>query len=253
MKSQIFINKYLLIFAVVSTSLIGQIAYADYNSVKITTDEMTQFYEAFISKEKADRSRQKKRLLLQQRNKKLAQARRYKVQNHKFRKPRQQSRVRPVYNSGRARARARVGRANRPLPAWRKSTAHTMTGSENNALFAIAKSRNLLRLKQLVAKGANIHHKNFDGESLLHIAASLGDMRMVQYLLGQGANVNVRTGKNWLPIHHAMRFNHPVVANYLIAHRAALGLRNTDGFTALDFAARSKNTRIKAIARQYGR
>lgn len=248
MKSHIFLKKYLLIFAIVSTSLIGKIAYADYSSVKITTDEMTQFYQAFVSKEKAERTRQKKHLLLQQRKRKLAQVQRYKAQNHRSRKIRQHRRARPTYNSGRA-----ISRANRPLPAWRKATAHTVTRSDNNALFAIAKSRNLVRLKQLVAKGANIHHTNFDGESLLHIAASLGDMRMVQYLLGKGANVNVRTGKNWLPIHHAMRFNHPVVANYLIAHHAALGLKNTDGFTALDFAARSKNTRIKAIARQYGR
>jgi ankyrin repeat protein len=240
MKSQVFFKKYLLIFTIILANLTGQIAYADYNSVNITTDEMTQFYQAFVNKEQAERiqNQQKKPLLLQQRKKRLAQVRRYKTQNHRVRKTRQHSRVR---------------RANAPLPAWRKATAHTMTRNENNALFAVVKSRRLSRLKQLVAKGANIHYTNFDGESLLHVAASQGDMRMVQYLLSQGANVNVKTGKNWLPIHHAMRFNHPVVANYLIAHHAGLWSKTTDGFSALDFAARSKNTRIKAIAKRYGR
>jgi len=250
MKSQVFFKKYLLIFTIIFASSTGKIAYADYKSVNITTDEMTQFYQAFANKEQAQRVyQQKKHLLLQQRKKKLAQARRYKAQNHRVRKTRQHNnRVRPVYSPRRV-----ARRANASLPAWRKATAHTMTRSENNALFAVAKSRNLARLKQLVANGANIHHTNFDSESLLHIAASQGDIRMVQYLLSQGANVNTKTAKNWLPIHHAIRFNHPIVANYLIAHRAALGLKNTDGFSALDFAARSKNVHIKAIAKRYGR
>ena len=248
MKLQIFLKKYLLGFTIILASLTGQIAYADYNSLNITTDEMTQFYQAFANKEQAQRVHlQKKRLLLQQRKKRLAQARRYKAHNYSVRKTSRYSRRRPVYSPPRTK------RANAPLPAWRKATAHTMTRNENNALFAVAKSRSLSRLKQLVAKGANIHHTNFDGESLLHVAASQGDMRMVQYLLGQGANVNVKTSKNWLPIHHAIRFNHPVVANYLIAHHAGLWSKTTDGFSALDFAARSKNTRIKAIAKRYGR
>lgn len=246
MKSHIFLKKYLLAFTIIVVGLTGQIAYAAYDNVNITATEMNQFSQAFANKKKAERTRKKKYLMLQQRKRQLEQ--RYKRQRY----ARQHRVVKPVYNRSRRIIRPRH-HTNASIPAWRKATAQTMTRNENNALFDVVKRRNLPRLKQLVAKGANIHHTNFSGESLLHVAASLGDMRMVQYLLSQGANVNIRTGKNWLPIHHAMRFNHPVVANYLIAHHAALRMKNTDGFSALDFAARSKNARIKAIAKHYGR
>ncbi len=137
------------------------------------------------------------------------------------------------------------------IPAWRKPAGHTMTRSADDALFGAAKSRNMKLLRELIAEGANVNHKNFNGETALHIAASLGNLQMVQYLVSQGANIHVRTGTQWMPIHHAMRFDRPRVANYLIAHKASLHHKTIDGFTALDFAKKSKNPHIQAIARRY--
>lgn len=138
------------------------------------------------------------------------------------------------------------------IPAWRRPASPTMTRSPDDALFGAAKSRNLNLLKQLVAEGANVNHQNFNGETALHIAASLGNMQMVQYLLSQGANVNAKTGTLWMPIHHAMRFDHAQVANLLIARKASLYGKTVDGFTALDFANKSKNPHIQSIAKKYG-
>ncbi|MCK5810617.1 MAG: ankyrin repeat domain-containing protein [Cocleimonas sp.] len=137
------------------------------------------------------------------------------------------------------------------IPAWRRPASPTMTRSSDDALFGAAKSRNLNLLKQLVGEGANVNHQNFNGETTLHIAASLGNMQMVQYLLSQGANVNAKTGTLWMPIHHAMRFGHAQVANLLISRKASLNGQTVDGFTALDFASKSKNPQIQSIARKY--
>jgi hypothetical protein len=138
------------------------------------------------------------------------------------------------------------------LPAWRRPASPTMTRSSDDALFGAAKSKNMNLLRKLLLEGANVNHQNFNGEAPLHIAASLGNMQMVQYLIKKGANVNVRTGTLWTPLHHAMRFDHPRIATYLIAHKAALKQRTIDGFTAFDFAKKSQNTQIKAIAKKYG-
>jgi hypothetical protein len=138
------------------------------------------------------------------------------------------------------------------LPAWRKPASPTMTRSSDDALFGAAKGRNLNLLKQLITEGANVNHQNFNGETVLHIAASLGNIQMVQYLVSQGANINARTGTLWMPIHHAMRFDHPRVANYLISRKARLKQKTIDGLTALDFAKNSKNPQIQAIVRRYG-
>ncbi|MCK5813377.1 MAG: ankyrin repeat domain-containing protein [Cocleimonas sp.] len=138
------------------------------------------------------------------------------------------------------------------IPAWRRPAGYTMTRSADDALFGAAKSRNLNLLKQLVAEGANVNHQNFNGETALHIAASLGNLQMIQYLIGRGANLHARTGTQWMPIHHAIRFNHVRVANYLISRKASLTQKTIDGFTPLDFAKKSKNPHIQAIARKYG-
>jgi hypothetical protein len=138
------------------------------------------------------------------------------------------------------------------IPAWRRPASYTMTRSADDALFGATKSRNLNLLKQLVAEGANVNHQNFNGETALHIAASLGNLQIVQYLIGRGANLHARTGTQWMPIHHAIRFNHVRVANYLISRKASLTQKTIDGFTPLDFAKKSKNPHIQAIARKYG-
>ncbi|MCK5896020.1 MAG: ankyrin repeat domain-containing protein [Cocleimonas sp.] len=145
-----------------------------------------------------------------------------------------------------------VKRANSSsIPAWRKPASPTMTRSSDDALFGAAKSKNMNLLRKLLLEGANVNHQNFNGESPLHIAASLGNLQMVQYLIKKGANVNSRTGTLWTPLHHAMRFDHPRVANYLIAHKVALGQKTIDGFTAFDFAKKSNNAHIKALARKH--
>jgi hypothetical protein len=237
MNTKYSLNNHILTFAV--ALLVGlnfQSVNAGYNMTDLTPDEVRKLNKETIAREQAQRVREKKMFIMQERKKQLkhAQQRRLYTQRGQQHMPRSQR----VKSHG--------------VPAWRKSAGNTMAHNDD-ALLHAAKTKNLHLLKQLVSEGANIHHKNFDGESSLHIAASLGNIQMVQYLLSQRANVNDRTTKNWLPIHHAIRFNHPVVANYLIANRASIWLKNSDGFTALDFAARSRNTHLNAIARRHGR
>lgn len=223
------------------TFQITALAYSD--NTNYTPEEVRQINKETIAREQAERLRNKQRLLLEH-------------QKHSAHNQGQQTYVQPAQWQQKQWQRpykAHRVSGSRSAPAWRRSAGHTATRGADDAILTAAKSRNLALVKQLVAEGVDIRHKNFSGESALHIAASLGNIQMVQYLINQGENVNTKTIKNWLPIHHAIRFNHPVVANYLISHRASLGFKNSDGFSALDFATRSKNMRIKAISRRHRR
>ena len=134
------------------------------------------------------------------------------------------------------------------LPAWRRPASPTLTRGSDDAIFAATKKNNMELLKQLLNNGTPVDHRNFNGETSLHMAASLGNLQMVKYLLSQGANINDPTSKNWLPIHHAIRFDRLEVAQYLIANGASLSAKNSDGLTALDFAKASKDAQVQALA-----
>ena len=139
------------------------------------------------------------------------------------------------------------------LPAWRRPASHTMTRGSDDAIFYATKKHDMTRIKEILANGTNVNHRNFNGETVLHIAASQGDLSLVKYLVSQGATVNAPTAKMWLPIHHAIRFDHPNVANYLIDLKASLSAKTSDGMSALDLAKASKNPQIHAIYEEYTR
>ena len=137
------------------------------------------------------------------------------------------------------------------IPAWRRAAGHTMTRGSKDAIFPAAKDGNLTLLKELLAEGTAVDHRNFNGETVLHVAASRGNLIMVKYLVGKGANINAITGKQWQPIHHAMRFEHSSVANYLISKKASLLTKTSDGLTALELSKSSKKSGIQHIIKKY--
>lgn len=140
------------------------------------------------------------------------------------------------------------------IPAWRRAASPTMTRGSKDAIFPAAKDGNLKLLKELlVEENIDVNYQNFNGETVLHVAASRGDLVMVKYLLSKGANVSAMTGKQWQPIHHAMRFEHPQVANYLIAHKASVLAKTSDGLTALALAKTSNKNEIQAIIKLYSK
>ncbi len=139
------------------------------------------------------------------------------------------------------------------IPAWRRAASPTMTRGSKDAIFPATKAGNLKLLKALLAEGTDVNYQNFNGETVLHVAASRGDLTIVKYLVSKGANVHAMTGKQWQPIHHAMRFEHAQVANYLIAHKASVLAKTSDGLTALALAKASKKSGIQAIIKQYSK
>ncbi len=233
-------NKQLIGFVSLLIVFVSQTAFsAQKNALNISESEIIDIINGKIEKVQA-----KQHKVLKQQKGNIAQRQLINKQQHQ--QPVQRRVVAPPVRTAR---RANLS----SIPAWRRPASPTMTRSSDDALFGAAKSRNMNLLRQLIGEGADVNHQNFNGETALHIAASLGNLQMVQYLISQGANVNAKTGTLWMPIHHAMRFDHARVAHLLISRKASLSGKTIDGFTALDFAKKSKNPQIQSMARKYGR
>ena len=80
----------------------------------------------------------------------------------------------------------------------------------------IAPSLQLDVIKQLVAKGSDVHQKDGQGWSALHHAASDGSVDIVRYLLSEKKfDVNERASNGWTPAHAAASRGKVVVLKYL--------------------------------------
>ena len=118
---------------------------------------------------------------------------------------------------------------------------------EAGELFDAATSGNVQRIGQLLAQGIDVNVSNAERETALHMAAARGQYRAVIYLVKNGAYVSARTIKNWIPLHHATRFNHPNIVNYLLQHRSSPRAQTSDGMSAIDMARNVNDNRLLSI------
>jgi hypothetical protein len=84
----------------------------------------------------------------------------------------------------------------------------------------------------------NVNELEENKQTPLHLACFLGDLEIVQKLVGRGANVNSNDGLNGTPLHMACHKGHAKVAEFLIGHGAKLDIcSNEDGSTPLHIAS----------------
>ncbi len=75
--------------------------------------------------------------------------------------------------------------------------------------------------------------KNKYVTTLLCIAAQKGSLRMVRYLLDQGANPNVKNEKGWTALDYALRRLNARIAELLLQHGAVMSTIVTDSMLKL--------------------
>ena len=84
-----------------------------------------------------------------------------------------------------------------------------------------------------------------EGNTLLHHAASNEQLVVVRYLISKGADVNVRNRDGWTPLHWVAHLNEGIdVARYLIARGANLNATTNSGYTPLEWARHMENTAV---------
>lgn len=106
--------------------------------------------------------------------------------------------------------------------------------------------------KLLIDNGANIHARNYEGQTPLHYAVSSTEMlECIEILLDKGANVNEQDNKGDTPLHryaHDLFYEDEIDYAHLLLKRGAyLNVKNNKGETPLDIAKSKENVNDKLV------
>lgn len=96
----------------------------------------------------------------------------------------------------------------------------------------------LVRAKELLMLGAKPDATTESGDSVLALAAGLGHLKLIEYLVEKGANVNLRIRGNSTALLLAARSGRTKVVELLLAKGAYPDATDKDGNTSLSLAAR---------------
>ena len=135
-----------------------------------------------------------------------------------------------------------------------QGTPRSPVGNVSEELWKAVSDGNVELVKQLVPMQRdklNCHNEQAENATLLHLAASAGNLEIVQILQGKGADVNSKDANGQTPLHKAAEQGHIPVIKFLIGHRADVDIEDSKGKTALNWAARNGN--LEAVQLLIGR
>jgi hypothetical protein len=139
-------------------------------------------------------------------------------------------------------ARRIVGDGN---SAWGLSSPGTgqnqNMSSFNSASFGVDVEATLLRCLDLIdlddsPNMPRLNLRRSSGQTMLHLACSLGLHRFVAALLARGANPDPRDKGGFTPMHFAALHNHPQIVRRLVLSGADPMVRSLQGYTPSDMA-----------------
>ncbi|KAK6827461.1 serine/threonine-protein kinase ripk4 [Apiospora arundinis] len=108
-------------------------------------------------------------------------------------------------------------------------------------------------VRLLVDRGADYnHHLYWYGLTHLHVAARVGELELVRFLINDGAEVNVQATKRKTPLHDAVYFGQLEITKYLVNHGADIDAQTTQGKTPLYYAIRSMELEIAEYLVNHG-
>ncbi len=92
-------------------------------------------------------------------------------------------------------------------PGWVDSRQKKKEGEGLTPLALAVINDHLPVVKFLVEKGANVNFRDESGQTILHMAARTGDIRLIEYLLKNGAkkDINAKSNKGRTPLAEVLR------------------------------------------------
>ena len=98
-------------------------------------------------------------------------------------------------------------------------------------------NREIEKIKQQLATGANVNSKAARGWTPLHLAVESDDIEIVKLLIANGSNVNAKHNGGGTALHWAARKGHREIAELLIANGANVNAQDEDGGTPLFYVS----------------
>ncbi len=122
--------------------------------------------------------------------------------------------------------------------------------SENSIFYGIIENGTLTDLKNALTI-YQINAKDEEGMSLLAWACVAGSKQKVSYLLGQGANPNIKCHDGRTPLMYAASNNHPDIIRMLLKAGADSKIGDKSGWTAETWADIYWNDKSKFLLREH--
>ncbi len=118
------------------------------------------------------------------------------------------------------------------------------TVDRETLLHVAAKSGNVRLVQLLLGHGFEINARNVRGETPLHVALLTGKTEAAMLLIRQGADINAPNQRKETPLHYAVRFANQTVMNQLIKSKCSINARDELGKTPLYYAVEGKDYHI---------
>lgn len=122
------------------------------------------------------------------------------------------------------------------------------------ALLDAAKKGNLARVMKLVTP-ENINCRDTKGRNStpLHLAAGYNNLEVAQFLLENGAAVNIADKGGLIPLHNSASYGHLDMAALLIKYNTEVDATDRWGFTPLHEASQKGRTQLCALLLAHGK
>ena len=125
--------------------------------------------------------------------------------------------------------------------------------SPNERLLIAVTDGSLSRVKSSLVDGANVNAKRSNGTTALHTACSRGYFEIVQYLVENGADINVRGGdENDTPLIWAVYNERNNISKFLVDKGANINARDKHGKSALNYAYERGEMDIHSYLKERG-
>ncbi len=142
-----------------------------------------------------------------------------------------------------------------PGEQWRLATAH-VAGARHapKGWIVWSAARGDIRLLDyLLSQGASADARVSSGQTALGAAAAAGQLAACELLIAKGAHVDERTSiTRQTPLMEAAEENRAAIVRLLLARGADPAARDTAGMTAEDWAVVNGNERIRGLLRSAG-
>ncbi len=121
---------------------------------------------------------------------------------------------------------------------------------ESSRISAITKAiteKNSALAEKMLSEKIDINRKDLDGNTILSVAALMGDSRIASLALSKGAYIDNKTSEGMTPLHNAAKGGAVEMVNLLLKKGANVNAKDENDMTPLHYNAQQGNSEVTKI------